>query len=284
MIALRLCYLANSTMTAVTTINMCFKQGDALPSRGLIDIDFARTTIVLSEFWGFFVLGVMGGLLGILFTKINVACERLRQKYLKKLRLPNVLDVLACTVLTVLLSFILPFMLGCHDEWAEDSCDDPDRCLQFSCGPKRYSDLATFFWTLPEEAIRSLFDRKTSVEAHIPYQVLVVFCIFYFLMAAVSYGMAVPGGLFVPCIIIGASYGRLVGLTVQYVLTANTPSGSTPPLIIPGVYAVLGSASMLGGLTRMTLPITVMMIEITSDAQFLIPIMLVVLLAKVVGQ
>lgn len=271
------------TMTAVTTINMCFKQGEELPSRGLIDIDFARTTIVLREFWGFFVLGIVGGLLGILFTKINVAMEKFRHKYLQKLRLPNVLDVLACTVLTVLLSFILPFMLGCHDRWTEDSCDNADRCIQFHCGPEKYSDLATFFFTLPEEAIRILFDRKTSIEAHIPYQTLLVFAVFYFLMCVLSYGMAVPGGLFVPCIIIGAAYGRLVGLAVQSIFTANTPAGETPPLIIPGVYALLGSASLLGGITRMALPISVMMIEITSDSQFLIPIMLVVLLAKVVA-
>ena len=232
---------------------------------------------------GFVVLGVVGGLLGIIFTKLNVQAEKFRHKFLQKLRLPNVLDVLACTVLTVLLSFILPFMLGCHERWAEDSCDNPDRCIQFQCGPQKYSDLATFFFTLPEETIRILFDRKTSIEAHIPYQTLLVFCVFYFLMAAVSYGMAVPGGLFIPCIIIGAAYGRLVGLAVQSIFTANTPAGETPPLIIPGVYAVLGSASMIGGVTRMTLPITVMMIEITSDAQFLIPIMLVVLLAKVVA-
>jgi H+/Cl- antiporter ClcA len=264
------------TMTAVTTLNLCFKQGEELPSRGLIDIDFARTTIVLQEFGGFFILGILGGLMGILFTKINVAVEKFRHKWVGKARLPNVIDVLACTVMTVLLSFILPFMLGCHARWPEDSCDFPDRCLQFHCGPQRYSDLATFFFTLPEETIRILFDRKTSVEAHIPYQTLLVFCVFYFLMAAISYGMAVPGGLFIPSIIIGASYGRLVGLAVQSILTSNTPAGETPPLIIPGVYAVLGSASMLGGVTRMTLPITVMMIEVTSDAQFLIPIMLCV--------
>jgi len=276
------------TMTAVTTLNLCFRQGEELPSRGLIDIDFARTTIVLQEFMGFLVLGVLGGLMGILFTKLNVAVEKLRHKWVGKARLPNVIDVLACTVITVLLSFILPFMLGCHSRWAEDSCDDPDRCLQFHCGPQRYSDLATFFFTLPEETIRILFDRKTSVEAAIPYQTLLIFCVFYFLMAAVSYGMAVPGGLFVPSIIIGASYGRLVGLVVQHALSSEAASagGGTAgsgPLIIPGVYAMLGSASMLGGVTRMTLPISVMMIEVTSDSQFIIPIMLVVLLAKVVA-
>jgi len=47
--------------------------------------------------------------------------------------------------------------------------------------------------------------------------------------------------------------------------------------INPGVYAVLGAASMLGGMTRMTLPISVMMIEITSDAQFLIPVSFLIL-------
>ena len=90
-------------------------------------------------------------------------------------------------------------------------------------------------------------------------------------MSSLSYGMAVPGGLFIPSIVIGGSGGRILGS----LFASMSPAG-----VNPGVYAVLGASAMLGGVTRMTLPISVMMIEITSDAQFLIPIMLVVLVAK----
>ena len=121
----------------------------------------------------------------------------------------------------------------------------------------------------PKELIHLLFDR-TITDASVSVRTLFAFSTFYFGMSSLSNGMAVPGGLFIPSIVIGGSGGRMLGVLFERML----------PAVNPGVYAVLGASAMLGGVTRMTLPISVMMIEITSDAQFLIPIMLVVLVAK----
>ena len=44
------------------------------------------------------------------------------------------------------------------------------------------------------------------------WQVLIVFCIVYFFLAAITAGISVPAGLVVPMMLIGASYGRLIGL------------------------------------------------------------------------
>ena len=270
------------TMTAVTTINLCYavSQGSgSLPSRGLIDLEDQPTvTLHIAEFWGFAVLGVMGGLLGALFTSINVACEKRRLFYLGQKRVVRVVDTLVCSMGGVLLSFSLPFLFPCTSV-VEQCTSHSLRCLRFQCGPSQSSELATLFFTLPEESIRILFDRHISEADSVSAAVLLLFCLTYFAMAALSYGAAVPGGLFIPSIIIGASYGRVVGMLASSLLP---PDASGIP-VNPGVYAVLGAASMLGGVTRMTLPISVMMIEITSDAQFLIPIMLVVVVAKVVA-
>ena len=268
------------TMVAVSTINLCYAQSSGtLPSRGLIDLeDQPATNIYIREFSGFFLLGILGGLLGALFTSINLACEKRRLFYLGHKRVIRVLDTLVCSLGGVLLSFALPFLFSCTP--VSDQCTlHALRCLRFQCGPFLYSEAATFFYTLPEETIRVLFDRNRTAEAGIEVGVLAVFCVTYFMLAALSYGSAVPGGLFIPSIIIGASYGRIVGIVAANFL----PPDSSGIGINPGVYAVLGAASMLGGVTRMTLPISVMMIEITSDAQFLIPIMLVVIVAKVVA-
>lgn len=35
--------------------------------------------------------------------------------------------------------------------------------------------------------------------------------IFVFILAVITYGIAVPSGLFVPCILMGCSFGRLFG-------------------------------------------------------------------------
>ena len=257
------------TMMAVVTLNILYMEGGVMPSRGLIDLeDQPPTQIYVKEFYGFFVLGVLGGLAGALFTWLNLQCEKRRLLYLGHRRFLSVLDVIVCTAATVLLSFALPFLFSCQPP--SDLCSlHPLRCVRFQCGPSQYSDMATLFFTVPEELIRLLFDR-TITDASVDVSTLFAFSAVYFAMACLSYGMAVPGGLFIPSIVIGGSGGRMLGVLFASML----------PAVNPGVYAVLGASAMLGGVTRMTLPISVMMIEITSDAQFLIPIMLVVLVAK----
>ena len=50
-----------------------------------------------------------------------------------------------------------------------------------------------------------------------------------------------------------------------------------------GVYALIGSASMLGGMARMTISITVIMIEATDDYSYGLPLMLTLMTARWVG-
>lgn len=41
---------------------------------------------------------------------------------------------------------------------------------------------------------------------------LTVFFVFFYLLAILTYGVSIPSGLFVPCILCGASYGRIMGI------------------------------------------------------------------------
>lgn len=41
------------------------------------------------------------------------------------------------------------------------------------------------------------------------------FFICYFLIACWTYGAAVPSGLFVPCLVVGAAYGRFTATILQ---------------------------------------------------------------------
>jgi chloride channel 7 len=43
----------------------------------------------------------------------------------------------------------------------------------------------------------------------------------------------------------------------------------------------VGAAGMLGGVTRMTISLTVILLEVSSDIQLLMPIMIAILCAKV---
>lgn len=53
-------------------------------------------------------------------------------------------------------------------------------------------------------------------------------------VCVVSYGTAVPSGLFVPCILCGCAYGRLLG---EFMRDTFPDAG-----VIPGTYALIGGA------------------------------------------
>lgn len=81
-----------------------------------------------------------------------------------------------------------------------------------------------------------------------------------------------PAGLFVPLIVTGASYGRLVGLLFGSYSNLNH-----------GLFAVLGCASLLGGSMRTTVSLCVIILELTNNLLLLPLIMLSLLISKTVG-
>lgn len=79
------------------------------------------------------------------------------------------------------------------------------------------------------------------------------------LLTAVTFGASVPAGIFLPSLTIGACVGRAVGLVMDQIHRAHPESWvfSDCPAdggcINPSVYAVIGAAGALGGVTRMTI-------------------------------
>lgn len=65
-------------------------------------------------------------------------------------------------------------------------------------------------------------------------------------MACWTYGISVPSGLFVPSLLIGCAYGRLFGQWLEIWMPERAG-------IDPGTFALIGAASMLGGVVRMTM-------------------------------
>ncbi|KAJ1933236.1 hypothetical protein FBU59_006096, partial [Linderina macrospora] len=105
-------------------------------------------------------------------------------------------------------------------------------------------------------------------------------------LTSVACGLAVPAGMFMPSMGAGASIGRAIGMIVQ-TLYENHPQwrlfGACKPdvpCITPGVYALVGAASMLASTTRMTVTVVVIMFELTGALIYVLPIMLAVTVSK----
>ena len=136
------------------------------------------------------------------------------------------------------------------------------------------NDYALLFFQPSEDTIKMLFH---SVE-DLSVGSLAIFSLFYFFLACATYGIAVPSGLFVPSLLLGAAFGRLYGQLLGSLLSFTAWNLSQP-----GVYALIGSAAMLGGMARMTISITVIMIEATNDYSYGLPLMLTLMTARWVG-
>ena len=109
------------------------------------------------------------------------------------------------------------------------------------------------------------------------------------LLTIITYGASIPCGIFVPSIAIGASFGRMVGILMEYLYVNNQGSSffsacsGSQYCIVPGVYAVIGAASVLTGVTRMTITTAVIMFEITGELSNILPLMLAVMISKFIG-
>ena len=99
------------------------------------------------------------------------------------------------------------------------------------------------------------------------------------LLVIISFGCKVPAGIFVPSMAIGASFGRMVGIFVQYLHESFPDSaffsacGPDGPCITPGTYAFLGAGAALSGIMHITVSVVVIMFEITGALTYILPTM-----------
>jgi len=84
----------------------------------------------------------------------------------------------------------------------------------------------------------------------------------------ITFGVKVPAGIIVPSLCAGSLFGRLVG---QWAATGGSSAG---------IFAMVGAGAFLGGVTRMTISLCVVMFELTGSLEYVVPHMIAILAAK----
>lgn len=109
-------------------------------------------------------------------------------------------------------------------------------------------------------------------------------------LTAVTFGVKVPAGILLPSMAVGACIGRVVGMAAQFIQEMNPTwwiFASCPPdgtqCVTPGTYAMVGAAAFLGGVTRMTVSLAVIMFEFTGALTYILPVMVTIMVSKFVG-
>ena len=237
--------------------------------------------VLLLELIPMAALAVVGGLLGAAFNAASeVLCTWRRDVVAEKGAMAQVAEASALAFATSCVCFAVPLAFECSPcprhlgDCPRSAAHPTGNFVGFGCAAAgHYNDLATLLFNTPEAAIRNLFSSQTAGEYTTGS--LVTFMVLFFTLSLATYGIALPSGLFVPSALCGATYGRLVGAA----LVSRFPEGG----IQEGTYALLGAAAFLGGATRMTVSLCVILLELTANLTLLPSIMAVLLIAKATG-
>lgn len=219
----------------------------------------------------FIIIGAIGGALGALFNVFNYWLTIFRIRYVHRPCL-QVMEAMLVAAVTATVSFaMIYFSNDCQPLETVTSEDYP---LQLFCADGEYNAMATAFFNTPERSVRSLFHNPPGTYNPLT---LGLFTLTYFILACWTYGLTVSAGVFIPSLLIGAAWGRLFGISLPFMTTIKLAWAD------PGKYALMGAAAQLGGIVRMTLSLTVILVEATGNVTYGLPIMLVLLTAKIVG-
>jgi len=213
----------------------------------------------------FVLLGVMGGLAGAFFIAGNSFVNRWRKTTF--LSTMPFIEVAVVAMITALIKFQSSFTRGNVTSLLEALFEDCSHAPAED--PLNMCDV----------------DNVGSTMTSLFFTTMVTL-----LLTTYSVGLSVPAGLLVPSLTTGAAMGRLVGTGMRW-LQMSTPSWGVwhpcrqgdPNCITPGIYAIVGGAAVLGGVTRMTIALAVIMSEITGGLTYLLPIMIAVMTSKLVG-
>ena len=215
------------------------------------------------EIMPFLLLGILGGLYGAFLIRFNMGVARWRRS--RKTSFP-ILEVVIVALLTALINYPNVFMRQKKSELVYS--------LFAECGPNSDDPFG-----LCEKGAKSV-----GVIA-----LLLIAAALGFFLTSITFGLDLPAGIILPSVTIGALYGRALGMAVRmwqhayphfFLFSSCDPD---TPCVTPGTYAIIGAASALGGATRMTASIVVIMFELTGALAYVIPIMIAVMLAKWCG-
>ncbi|ORX38562.1 chloride channel [Kockovaella imperatae] len=227
---------------------------------------FAVTYTKQYHYWEYIIfvlLGVFGGVYGAFFSRLNI----LWSKHIRQgtwVRYHPIIEVALVTALTTVVSFLNPY---CRMGGTELVASLFAECHPGSSSPlcvDHPHEIASVIWTLGSALI-------------------IKGC-----LTIITFGIKLPAGIFIPSLAVGACFGRIVGLAMEYVEFSYPSWGifeicKDEACIVPGLYAMIGAAATLAGVTRTTVSLAVIVLELTNTLNYVVPVMLGVLVAKTVA-
>mmetsp|Transcript_15680 Transcript_15680/g.24040 ORF Transcript_15680/g.24040 Transcript_15680/m.24040 type:complete len:346 (+) Transcript_15680:770-1807(+) len=222
----------------------------------------------LQDFPFFIILGIFGGLLGSFFIYINFELNVIRKRLLKTKAL-KVFETIALCALTATVLFVVPKILQ-NSCMSQDESNVDAEHIQYTCPEGMYNPMATFLFNPEGTVIKNFLSKK----AVFSYETLLLFFLIWYTFTCITYGTAVPAGLFLPGILVGCALGRVLGLFIENYIVQE---------IHPSTYAIIGAAATLAGYSRLSFSLAVIMLETTENVNLFLPIIFALFVSFAVG-
>ncbi|KAI4502693.1 hypothetical protein M0802_002605 [Mischocyttarus mexicanus] len=234
---------------------------------------------IFFELIPFVMLGIMGGIIGTLFIKANLFWCRYRKT--SKLGQYPVTEVLIVTVVTAVIGYPNPY--------TRMNTSQLIYLLFSQCGVSNADILCDYNRNFT--AVKSAIEiAAAGPGVYKAMWLLVLALILKLIMTIFTFGMKVPCGLFIPSLCLGAIMGRIVGIGMEqlacyhpHIWMFSEECSTGVDCITPGLYAMVGAAAVLGGVTRMTVSLVVIMFELTGGVRYIVPLMAAAMASKWVG-
>lgn len=226
----------------------------------------------------FILLGICGGIFGALFCKFSAWWPQKVRAPGKIFHGHHTIEVLVVTLITGLTSFSSPFTRQSVAELLyqlASPCDPENPDLSKLC-PTSISEIPGVAKALSFVLVLKIF------------------------LTCITFGIKVPAGIYVPSMIIGALFGRVMGLGTQllyhrmlnekesgvlslaapFLGTLATCPGGALQCITPGTYAMIGAGAFMAGVTRMNVTLAVILFELTGSLDYVLPFSIAILVAN----
>lgn len=229
------------------------------------------------ELFFFIVIGAAGGVFGALFVKFTGWWAKTFRKT-RPIADHPIFEVLLVSLLTGVITFWNPYTIQAASELVLDLATPCASEADLSLCPTVHSDFV--------REIRSLIFA------------LVVKVILTF----VTFGLKVPCGIYVPSMVVGALFGRLVAMFIQWcnylfnlsqpssrAMTSSimkyicSPESSNNDCVDLGIYSMISAGAFMAGVTRMNIALVTILFELTSSYTYVLPISIAIAVANWVG-